>query len=131
MELAAVPWHPGEIPGEEAQPRPVRRDPGVRIEVPSLGDDPRLRGAVGRHCDELVQAIFGPVALGVTLADADPQRSVGGHAAVGEAMTPVRYLGRDRNGSAPWIHPVQALVVEVRAERDPATNAERPPPVSW
>src|SRR6185369_17941214 len=70
VELAPVPGHPGEIPREEAQTGPVRGDTRIRIEVPPLGDDPRLGCAIRGHRDELVDDVRCPVAFGVGLADA-------------------------------------------------------------
>ena len=90
VELAAVPRHPREIPGEEAEPRSVRRDARCGVEVATADDHARLGGPVGRQDDELVHDVLRAVALGVSLAHADPERAVRSDAPVGVAVPPLR-----------------------------------------
>ncbi len=89
VELAAVPRHPRQIPREEAEPRAVRRDARRRVEVATADDHARLGGSVRRQDDELVHDVLRAVALGVSLAHADPERAVGRDAAVGVAVASV------------------------------------------
>ena len=88
VQLAAVPRHPREVPGEEAEPRPVGGDARIRVEVAPAGDDARLAGAVGGYRDELVHDVRRTIALGMPLADADPERAVRRDAPVRVAMAP-------------------------------------------
>ena len=125
VELAAVPRHPREIPGEEAEPRSVRRDARCGVEVATADDHARLGGPVRRQDDELVHDVLRAVALGVSLAHADPEGAVRSDAPVGVAVPPLRHLGGDRHGLRTRIDAVQALVVEVRHERDALVDAVR------
>ena len=126
VELAAVPRHPREIPGEEAESRTVRRDARVRVEVAAARDDPGLGRPVRRHGNELVDDVLGCVALRVPLANPYPEGAVGGHSTVGVAMTSHRHLGRDRHRLLVGVDAAQALVVEPRNVRDAVVDAVRP-----
>src|SRR6202795_4196235 len=85
-ELAAVPRHPREIPGEKAEPRSVGRHARIRVEVPAARDYTWLEGAVGRKRDELVDDVRRAAARWVSLANADPHRPVSRYPTVGVAM---------------------------------------------
>ena len=128
-ELASVPGHPGEVPCEEAQARPVRGDARVRVEVPAARDDARLAGAVCRNGDELVDDVCRATALGMALANADPQRPAGCHAAVGIAVPALLDRGRDRRRLGPGVQAIETLVVEARGIDRALVNAVGAAPV--
>ena len=127
-ELASVPGHPREIPGEEAELRAAGRDARRGVEVPTAGDDARLARAVGADRDELVDDVPGPVAL-VALANADPEGAVRRHATVRVAVALALDFGRDRDRRLSRILAVEALIVEVGEEHCAAVDAERSAPV--
>ena len=63
----------GQVPGEEAEPRAVGRDARVRVEVAAARDRRVARRIRPWQRDELVDDVGGAIALGVPLADADPE----------------------------------------------------------
>src|SRR5262249_47167168 len=99
MQLASVPRHPREVPGEETEPGAVRRDARVRVEVATAHDHTRLGRAVRTDRDELVHDVARAIALGVALPDSDPEAAVGSDAAVCVPMPPLGNVGgyRDRD----------------------------------
>ena len=98
---------------------------GIGVEVAARRDHPRLRRAVGRDRDELVQDVLGHALADVPFAHAEPPCAVGRDAPVREPMRAARLRrDRDRLARAGRV-PVQPLIVEVREEHDAAVHDER------
>jgi hypothetical protein len=122
-ELTAVPGHPRQVPGEEAEPRAVGRDPEIGVEVTAACDDARLGRAVRRHCYELVEDVPHPAARRMPLADTDPEAAVRRNSPVRVPMSPVPHLGRDRHRRPAGIDTIEPLVVEVGDVRGSIVDA--------
>ena len=104
----------------------VGRDARARVEVASLGDDPRL--APSRRSGAR-RARSRPRPDARSPNDARARRStvsaVGSDAAVGVAVRRPSTAGRDRDAAPSRIDAVEALVVEAGAEDDPVVDAVR------
>ena len=114
VELRALEGQQRVVPGGPGEPPPIGADPRGRVEISAGGDHDRLRRAVRRKRDELVDGLAVDV---VPLADADDQPAVRRHPAVRIPMGVRRgRLRRDRPRLCTRaVEPVDAAVVEACA----------------